>query len=117
MRKPDPDGDPEMVKICDLALDGDETAIQECERVIANAQAMIDHKPSAQLCENAELVPDDGSTPAVCTEPATHTVGSIDLCAIHVQPFIDWNKTTREWERVGIDPGRTLYAIEELATT
>lgn len=35
-------GDAEQVAICDRALDGDEAAIRECERVIRAAQAMAD---------------------------------------------------------------------------
>jgi hypothetical protein len=35
-------GDLEMVKVCARALDGSSRAWRECERVIANAQAMRD---------------------------------------------------------------------------
>lgn len=35
-------GDLEQVAICDRALEGDETAIAECERVIADAAARAD---------------------------------------------------------------------------
>jgi len=35
-------GDYEMVEVCDRALAGDDAAIAECEKIIADAKAMED---------------------------------------------------------------------------